>query len=264
MEDQMQTSRFERKFIITEKQASVIREYLRGYMVPDEFSLGKPDGNYPVHSLYLDSDHLATYWATVQTEKTRFKLRIRYYDDEPNSPVFFEIKRRVDQCIFKQRGAVHRWAAPALVAGQFPEPSHLVSSNPKHLVALQNFCRLTLQLHASPKMHIAYEREAWLSPGSNSLRITFDKYVRGEQRLEPKFLTAMNDPVSPFVGRWIMEIKYTNRFPSWLADMVRQLDLVQTGASKYCGSISNVANNCVGAFKPQVANWTQVELLKYF
>ena len=259
MEDQMQTSRFERKLIITEKTAAVVREYIRGYMVLDEFSEGKHDLNYPVHSIYLDSDHLATYWATVQTEKTRFKLRVRYYDENPESPVFFEIKRRVGECILKQRGAVHRWATPSLISGQFPEPSCMISKNPKHFVAVQSFCRLMTDLRASPKMHIAYEREAWLNPGNNSLRITFDKYIRGEQRLETKFVTSMADPVSPFLGRWVLELKYTNRFPNWLGDVIRHLNLTQTGASKYCGSISSVAG-----FSQQIVNRAQSDILNFF
>lgn len=240
MEDQMQTSRFERKYMINEKQAALIREFIRCHMVLDDFSVGKPDGNYPVHSLYLDSDRLQTYWATIQMEKTRFKLRVRYYDETPTSPVFFEIKRRVNECILKQRGVVKREAAVGILAGQFPDMSCMVSGNPKHLVAVQNFCHLMLRMHATPKVHVAYEREAWLSPGNNSLRITFDKYVRGEERLEPAFITHMAHPVYPFVKLWVLEVKYTNRFPMWLGEMIRQLDMLQTGAAKYCGCINNI------------------------
>src|ERR1017187_9594576 len=52
-----------------------------------------------VHSLYLDSDRLTTYWATVHCEMERFKLRLRYYDEDPNTPLFFELKRRVNDCV---------------------------------------------------------------------------------------------------------------------------------------------------------------------
>jgi len=264
MEDQMQTSRFERKYIIRESQAAAIRAYLRGFMVLDEFSEARADLTYPVHSLYLDSDLLRTYWATIQTEKTRFKLRVRYYDENPESPVFFEIKRRVNECILKQRGAVHRWAAPAILAGQHPERRHLVSGNPMHLVAVQNFCHLLQRIHASPKAHVAYDREAWLSPGNNSLRITFDKYVRGGKRTEPLFILDIDNPVSPFINRWVLEIKYTNRFPNWLSDMVRNLGLMQSGASKYCGSITNIADYSMPGFPGASAGCRDSDLLKEF
>lgn len=264
MEDQMQTSRFERKYMINERQADLIREFLRCRMVLDDFSIGKDNYNYPVHSLYLDSDRLHTYWATIQMEKTRFKLRVRYYDDDPASPVFFEIKRRVNECILKQRGVVKRSSARGILAGQFPTMDDLISRNPKHLAAVQNFCHLMLKLHAVPKMHIAYEREAWLSPGNNSLRITFDKFVRGEERFNPDFVTRMEHPVYPFEKLWVLELKYTNRFPVWLTDMIRQMDLTQSGAAKYCGSIINIMGDTMRARNFQDAGFASSHFLKNF
>jgi hypothetical protein len=264
MEDQMQTSRFERKYVIRESMAPIVREYLRGFMVLDEFSETREDWTYPVHSIYLDSDQLHTYWATVQTEKTRFKLRVRYYDENPESPVFFEVKSRVGECIFKKRGAVRRWAVEELLAGQYPEPRHMVSGNPKHLVAVQTFCHLMQRIQASPKVHVGYDREAWLSPGNNSLRITFDKYIRGEERTAPHFILSMSDPVAPFIDRWVLEVKYTNRFPNWLSEMTRNLELFQSGASKYCGSITNIAENSLGRFRGVTVGGRVSEILKMF
>ena len=82
--------------MIREEQALAVRSYLSSYMEPDEFAAGKPDNSYEVHTLYLDSNQLATYHAANNGEKNRFKLRIRYYDDNPFSPVAFEIKRRIN------------------------------------------------------------------------------------------------------------------------------------------------------------------------
>ena len=120
MEEQLQHQRFERKYFITERQAIQIREFIKGYLVPDKFSENCPDYAYPVHSLYLDSSELMTYWATVHCEKRRFKLRVRFYDEKPESPLFFEVKRRENECILKQRGVVHRGAAASLLAGSVP------------------------------------------------------------------------------------------------------------------------------------------------
>ena len=38
---------------------------MRSYLVLDENGVGKPNYSYPVHSIYLDSDELATHRATV-------------------------------------------------------------------------------------------------------------------------------------------------------------------------------------------------------
>jgi hypothetical protein len=235
--DRMQTQRFERKYFITERQVLAVREYVSGYLELDEFSRGQPDHSYPVHSIYLDSDQLTTYWATVHCEKKRFKLRVRYYSDD--SPLFFEIKRRENECILKQRGAVHREAGALLLAGQLPAPENLLSGKPQHLAALQRFSYLMQRLRARPMVHVAYLREAWVSSQGNSVRITIDQHVRGEPRHEARFLTAMDNPVYPFGRQIVLEIKFTDRFPDWIRDMVRHLNLTQTGAPKYCGSIMN-------------------------
>ena len=268
MSAELQAQRFERKYFVSQRQALRIRDYVCTYLVPDEYSLKfGADLSYPVHSLYLDSDQLATYWATVHCEKTRFKLRIRYYDDDPESPVFFEIKRRVGDCILKQRGAVRRNAAPLIVSGYLPEPDHLISSKASHLGALQKFSQLMQMLAARPKMHIAYEREAWVSREGNSVRVTLDKSVRGEPRREPIFVTEMERPVYPFRegvhDQIVLEIKFTNRFPDWLADMVRHFNLVASGAPKYCGSIALSGEEKVGERGPGEAQ-RGGDVLRYY
>src|SRR6266567_3975282 len=105
------------------------------YLAMDEFGVGKPNYSYPVHSLYLDSDNLEIYWRTVNGDKNRFKLRLRYYTDHPDTPVFFEIKRRMKDVILKQRGGVRQSAVPLLLSGQLPEEKHMITKDPGSLVA---------------------------------------------------------------------------------------------------------------------------------
>src|SRR6476660_5678276 len=146
MKDKLQASRFEQKYIITEDVALQVREFVRSYLELDENGVGKPNYSYPVHSLYLDSDDLKLYWSTINGDKNRFKLRLRFYNNNPDTPVFFEIKRRMNNCIMKQRGGVRRDAVDWLLAGHLPEPAHLVSRDPRQQLALPNFCKLTQDL----------------------------------------------------------------------------------------------------------------------
>src|SRR5438045_9275038 len=106
MRDRMQQSRFELKYLISENTAQRVRDFVRCYLDMDEYSVGRPNYSYPVHSLYLDSDDLTLYWQTINGNKNRYKLRLRYYSTNPETPVFFEIKRRMNNCIMKQRGGV--------------------------------------------------------------------------------------------------------------------------------------------------------------
>src|SRR5260370_41362724 len=124
--------RFELKYLVHEAIASGIRDFVSSYLELDDYGVGRPNMSYLVHSLYLDSDDLDTFHASINGTKNRFKLRLRYYDYRTDTPVFFEIKTRVDNCILKQRCGVRRDAVPLLLAGQLPESEQLLSREPRH------------------------------------------------------------------------------------------------------------------------------------
>src|SRR3954447_13610376 len=120
--DRAQRQRREIKYQIREDVALAIRSYLSSYLEPDEFAVGRHNNSYDVHSLYLDSNHLGTFRSANNGDRNRFKLGIRYYDENPISPVFFEIKRRINEGIVKQRARVRREAVHSLLVGESPTP----------------------------------------------------------------------------------------------------------------------------------------------
>ena len=241
--DRMQQQRFELKYLITDRVALRIRDFVSSYLEIDEYGASKPNLSYPVHSLYLDSDDLKIYHQTINGTRNRFKLRLRFYDDRAETPIFFEIKRRVNNCILKQRGAVRRGAVNWLLAGHLPEPSHLISQEPKQLVALQRFSLLANLLHAKPKAHVAYEREAWMSPHDNSVRVTLDRSMTCEPRFSSVAGTRLESPVYTYGKNVILELKFTDRFPDWFRDMVRVFDLMQYSAAKYAEGVTLVGEH---------------------
>ncbi len=236
--DKMQASRFEQKYIITDETALRIREFVRSYLELDENGVGKPNYSYPVHSLYLDSEDLKCYWTTINGDKNRFKLRLRFYNNNPDTPVFFEIKRRMNSCIMKQRGGVRRDSVDWLLAGHIPEQGHLVSKDPKQLVALQNFSHLMNGMSAVPKVHIAYLREAYVPHDDNSARLTMDREVRSEPELTARLSTQMQRPILVWGKDIVLELKFTNRFPEWFGELVRVFGLRQCGAAKYVDGVA--------------------------
>ncbi len=248
--DKLQTQRFELKYLVREETAQAVRQYLRSYLKPDDFAATLPDYSYPVHSLYLDSPDLATYQAVQTGEKNRFTLRIRYYSDSDES-VYFEIKRRTNEIISKMRAKVRRDAVQPLLAGAPPQLKHLAKPDAKHFFALQEFCRLMHRLRATPKSHVAYMREAWMSPANNSLRVTFDRAVLCEPEFGHALLTHLDAAVKPFDDQVVLELKFIDRLPTWCAEMVRTFGLVRGGAPKYAKGVlllgeHRVSNRGVG------------------
>jgi hypothetical protein len=232
--DHFQSQRFELKYFIPERLTQPVRDFVAARLVLDEFCLDRPNNAYPIHSLYLDSNDFAIYWASINGTKNRYKLRIRYYTDDPAAPVYFEIKRRCNEAILKQRAGVSRAAAASLLAGQLPAPSDLVEPTPPRIAAVHRFNDLMLGMQARPKVHVAYLREAWVSPNDNSLRVTMDREVCSGPERAPGLTTEVAHPVRSFAPEILLEIKFTGRFPLWLEEFVRFFGLQRSSASKYC------------------------------
>lgn len=238
MTDNVQHQRLELKYIIREQTALRVRDFVSSYLDLDSFAAGQPDFSYPIYSLYLDSDPMVFYWHSINGNKNRYKLRLRYYDENPKSPIFFEIKRRMNDAILKQRGAVKRSAVDALLSGQHPVPEHLFSDKPEQLKAVEQFCHL-LQYHsAKPKAHVVYRREAWISPHDNSVRVTLDRQVCLAPESTAALRVEVNNPLPVFADDdVVLELKFTGRFPDWFADLVRYFNLRQCSAAKYADGV---------------------------
>jgi hypothetical protein len=247
MEDRLQLQRFELKYIITEQVALQVRDFVGSYLEVDEYGATRPNYSYPVHSLYLDSDNLSLYWNTINGNKNRYKLRLRFYDSRPAAPVYFEIKRRMNDAILKERGGVRRDAVDWVLAGHLPEPAHLVSTEPRQLAALQRFSELMNRQHSKPKAHVAYLREAWISPANNHVRLTLDRQVFCDPEPSSSLSTELRNPVLVFGANVVLELKFTGRYPDWFRELVRVFGLSQCSAAKYADGVTLLGEQKLGA-----------------
>ena len=243
--DRAQRTRREIKYLVSEDQALAVRSFMNCYLEPDENAVGRTDNAYPVHSLYLDSNRLDTCLAVENGERNRFKLRIRYYDDDPTAPVFCEIKRRINEGIVKQRARVRRDAIGPLLAGEAPCREHLHSWKPQYWADLLDFWELVERLQAAPRLHNAYMREAYCSSGKADVRVTIDRNVRVEPEFGYDLSTSMDHSTQIFAEFVILELKFTERMPAWMIEMVRGFDLSRTGAAKYVHGVSVLGHNKV-------------------
>jgi len=236
--ERLQHQRYELKYHVTEAKASRIRDFVQGHLEVDEYSAQQTGLSYPTLSLYLDSDGLDTHWHTINGDRNRFKLRLRYYDDQSDTPVFFETKRRENNVILKERGGVRKSAVRWLLAGHMPEPGHLLNpDDPEALAAVQRFCHRMLRLNARPKMHVAYLREAYEHSSDNSVRVTLDRQVESQPHAQPHLTARSPRPHLVFGKTVILELKFTARYPKWFRDLVETFDCMQMGAAKYSEGI---------------------------
>lgn len=234
--DQYQKQRYELKYQITPHLVEPIRDFVASYLELDRNSRRCRDLAYPVHSLYLDSRDLRLYQATINGDRNRYKLRVRYYSQDPDAPLFVEIKTRRDSVIRKHRAMIRRRALPGLMSGRPAGLADLHEPEAAQFEALLRFCELRRKLAATPKTHVGYDREAWLSP-DNSVRVTMDRRVATRPDLEARLSTDLQQATPVFGNRVVLEIKFTDRYPLWLGELVRAFNLRQGSAAKYVDGV---------------------------
>ncbi|MBS3820459.1 MAG: VTC domain-containing protein [Planctomycetes bacterium] len=229
----LQSSRFELKYLIDEPKARAIRDFARSYLVPDEYAPDTPTGDYLVNSVYLDDRDLSLCRATVTGQRNRFKLRVRMYDDNPSSPVFFEIKRRDSNVVLKRRAAVRREAVDRLLQTYHPRRTDLMTFTSEEFGALERFCELAAAIRGRAQTYVHYWREAYESTESNAVRLTFDRNLQAAPVDGRLGIPPMRRRFAPRVAGVVLELKFTNRFRKWMRQMVRVFDLDHRSFPKY-------------------------------
>jgi hypothetical protein len=186
---------------------------------------------YPICSLYLDTEDLRFYFQTVAGQKNRFKLRLRTYSDDPQTPVFFEIKERMNNVVRKWRLALAREQTRDFM--NHGVNGWLNSSSPTFLEEIEHFASHVNLAGAKPVMRVKYVREAYETHGSTPVRITLDTNL--------EHVATFDDNVQLEVGPWIstpiegtiLEVKFTERFPQWVHSLAQFAELRQQSIPKY-------------------------------
>lgn len=226
-------NRFELKYLITLGQAERFKDDLRSYMIQDEHG---ENGKYGLTSLYYDSPDLRCYWEKEYGLRFRRKMRIRKYEVmeamTEETPVFLEIKQRVDRVTQKRRVVLSYGDALRLANDRkLPEET---SENRKTLEEMYVFI---WEYNLRPISIVRYDRQAFVGTKYDlGLRVTFDTNLTFQTHKlsiheEPSALPML----SP--NQVVMEIKVNERIPLWLTELIAAHNLKMVRVSKYCRSI---------------------------
>ena len=248
MPSQVQPTRSELKFEVTEALACEIKRYLGATLRADSNGVGDGDSGYRVCSVYLDSPDSVLCKQTLEGKRNRYKLRVRIYDDHPGHPAFAEIKRRDGQMIKKQRAIVSRETAKALLSGE-PVAYSPVSDGEsrghgdlrRDWLAFNDFCWLRNKIGATGRTYVSYQREAYVSPDGLGWRATFDRQLRAHPyRLGDPITIPVDGIAAASDAVVVFELKFTNRFPRWMQELVRVFDLGAVSFPKYVNCLRSL------------------------
>jgi VTC domain len=230
--------RYECKYLVSPEAATEIRRFIQPFMVPDAFARRRAGYRYPICSLYFDTIGLDLYRQTTAGEKNRFKLRVRSYSDDAAMPVFLEVKRRINDVILKRRAGLPRDVAiDMLTTGG---SLGLEDSTSELLADLEFFTGHVTVASARPFLRVRYVREAYQSLGGDPLRITLDTDIAWLPTSTADFNLDASGWIPTTVQGTVLEIKFTDRYPGWVGEMIRIFDLQRQSVAKYALSVDSL------------------------
>ena len=232
--DKMLKRRYELKYRISESKARAIAKYVEDFIPADKYSKSQVDYEYPISSLYLDSHTLDLFNETIDKKVNRFKLRIRCYDDNIKSPCFFEIKRRFNSVIVKDRARVTRNDVPNIIQNGCYIPCEMDRDCEETLRQFQFYARM---INSRPVVLVRYIRQAFEGSSSSRVRITFDRNLSYKMVNSPELEVGGVGWQSVPMDFVVLEIKFSDNYPAWLSDLVKIFDLKQTSMSKYVSTV---------------------------
>jgi hypothetical protein len=230
------TGRIEYKYLAPVAALDAIRADIQPYLAPDPFSETSTGGEYTVRSIYYDTPHFACYREKDAGVKVRNKFRIRGYGTaQDDSVVYLEIKKRCDCVIAKNRAPLLLSDLPAFIAAPDIDRHILdIGGASRARGDARRFLYYYYRLSLQPAVLVVYDREAFFGRFDSSLRVTFDKRLRG--RLSPH-LSYLHDEehLTPVMKRFfILELKFFRRsLPQWASDIIQRYELPRMALSKY-------------------------------
>jgi hypothetical protein len=158
--------------------------------------------------------------------KNRKKIRLRGYEENPDSLVFFEVKRKFEEPGMKNRFSINYYKALELI-----EKRTIQTDNED----LNKFFFQVMSYNLRPIINVIYDREPYteILNTDNKLRITFDKNLRSiaYPRIEELFVNQ--NLIHSMRDYFILEVKFDKYLPSWVRNLAESISLTRSSASKY-------------------------------
>ncbi|MDP3148842.1 MAG: polyphosphate polymerase domain-containing protein [Ignavibacteria bacterium] len=232
-------SRLEYKYLVQENLLPKIRAIVSTYMKHDPYAEIRPHKEYTVRSIYLDTADLLCYHEKYEGYKIRNKFRIRVYNERrEDSLVFLEIKRKNENFISKDRAKLYLEDLQSLIQTKNVDDYILVRADGTgDFEEANKFLFHYYSKQLIPLSLVVYEREAFMGKFGYDLRITFDKNLRGSVYPEYDDIFEEKKLKYAFPNYFILEIKFHERFPAWVPQLINKFSLQRISVSKYTNCI---------------------------
>ena len=178
---------------------------------------------YKISSLYFDDLYDTDLMDTINGNPSRKKMRIRIYDDCFNT-IKLEVKYKSYSKINKKSCIISKEEMNSLINGVPIEWED--KDSPRNI-----FNEKILTAGLRPKVIVTYERSAYLYESGNT-RMTFDSNIRSSNQIE---LFGNKDLYHDKIKDldYILEVKYDEFIPDFVAQSINISNMLQISYSKY-------------------------------
>lgn len=213
--------RVENKYVLPPEDFFILRRRIDTILSPDSNS---NEQGYKISSIYFDDILDSCLHETVDGNPIRKKYRIRIYNDS-FKVIKLEVKCKRYNRAFKEAQKISYEEMLQLVNGKTIESSF----DREDARTLFNIAIRERKLQ--PKVIVTYERKAFTYEWGN-VRITFDCNLRGSDRID---LFGDKNLVYdyPEGTGTVLEVKYDEFLPKFIAQTLEIDSMIQTANSKY-------------------------------
>lgn len=220
--------RHEFKYLISKADAELLKLRLPHIMERDPHA-GEA-GRYTIRSLYFDDVNATAYYEKVDGIDSRTKYRIRFYDYD-GSVIKLEKKEKLGNLTRKTAQTITKKDARALEYAL----SQGCPDTPEGLTDELRIACMSRGLR--PKVLVDYDRTPFLCRAGNT-RITIDENLRTRPYIAHLFASprAMTPVLEP--DQVILEVKFDDFLPGYLADALADIPKVNMAISKFAMCMS--------------------------
>lgn len=227
-------NRLEFKYRVPVAYLDRLRADVLRYLEPDQFAAVRPNHEYTVRSVYLDSPDYGCYYEKLDGVRTRKKFRVRGYNEGgTESQVFLEIKRKDENFISKKRAMVPFSALHNMLSDRRSTEDMVDGLR----IPSESFFYYYQLRRLEPKVLVVYDREPFECTFGSQLRITFDKGLRSKIVTDTRRLFEHEGFREQNAREFILEVKFYQVLPQWIKHVLEKYDLTRTAMSKYTSAL---------------------------
>ena len=212
--------RYEIKYLVSNRQRSILMNEMQRHMKPDAY------GKSTICNIYYDTPDYYLIRHSLEKPVYKEKLRVRSYGTAASGDsVFVELKKKYQEVVYKRRISLPEREA------MFYLGSDASGGLDGQIGSEIDYFRFIYK-DLSPKVFISYDREAFYDKEDDSFRVTFDGNIM--------WRTSDLSLTKPPRGRKIlppdtslMEVKTSGGIPLWMTSLLSENGIFKTSFSKY-------------------------------